>query len=68
MYGIAVEVAKLLDALCVGEDVEIVIAREPEGSFGELFGDERLRAPRTVERGWVGGSERRRWTCSGMTT
>jgi hypothetical protein len=38
-YGVAVKVAKFLYALGGGEDVEVVIAREPEGGFGTLLGD-----------------------------
>ena len=66
--GVAVEVAELFDVLGGRDDVEVVVAREPERGFGELFETERLSEPRMVESGWVGGSERRRWTCSGITT
>ena len=37
-YGIAVEVAEFFSALGGGEDVEVVITREPEGVFWESFG------------------------------
>jgi hypothetical protein len=36
---IAMEVAEFLEALLGLEDVEVVVSREPEGGFGELFGD-----------------------------
>jgi hypothetical protein len=36
---VSVQVAELLDALFFGEDVEVVVAGQPEGFFGELFGD-----------------------------
>jgi hypothetical protein len=61
-------VAEFFDALVFGEDVEVVIARSQKGLSGRCLETERLREPRTVESGWVGGSESRRWTCSGMTT
>ena len=38
-YRVAVEVAELFDAPGGGEDVEVVITREPEESFGKLLGD-----------------------------
>ncbi len=38
-YRVAVYVAEFFEALFRRKDVEVVIAGEPEGRFGELFGD-----------------------------
>ena len=36
---VAMQVAEFFEALFRRKDVEVVIAGEPEGRFGELFGD-----------------------------
>lgn len=36
---VAVHVAQLLDALVVGEDVEVVVTAQPEGAFDEAARD-----------------------------
>jgi hypothetical protein len=38
-YWVAMEVAELFNALLCGEDVEVVVAREPEGTLFALDGD-----------------------------
>ena len=38
-YWVAVDVAEFFDALWVGEDVEVVVAGEPERFFGEFVRD-----------------------------
>ncbi len=38
-YRVAVEIAEFFVVFGGGEDVEVVVAREPEGSFGTLLGD-----------------------------
>lgn len=38
-YGIGVYVVELFDSLVVREDVEVVVAGLPEGSFGEALRD-----------------------------
>jgi hypothetical protein len=55
MDWVAVDVAKLLDAFSLRKDVEVVVAREPEGILGEFLRD------RTFDngRGHAQGFERR---------
>jgi hypothetical protein len=67
-HGIAVKIAKLFDTLFVGEHIEVVIAGQPERLFGKLLRDGTLEGAEDGGERWVGGSESRRWTCSGMTT
>jgi hypothetical protein len=49
-YWVAVEVAELFDALLCGEDVEVVVAGEPEGALFALDGDGEFQ-------GFDGGAE-----------
>ena len=52
-HGIAMNVAEFFDALVFGEDVEVVIAREPERAFREMFGDRAFEGAENSGE-WVG--------------
>ncbi len=67
---IAVDVAKLFDELGLGEDAKVVIAALPELLSVALEPLRRscFKTLRVVARIWALGSERSRWTCSGMST
>ncbi len=66
---VAVDVAELFDALGFGADVEVVVARKPErGAVAEELGGLLLEDLKGGDEGVMEGSERRRWTCSGMRT
>lgn len=67
---VAVDVPELFEALLLGVDVEVVVAGLPELVAVPLrsFDVSCLRTLRVVARSVSVGSERSRWTCSGMRT
>ena len=65
---VAVDVAELFDSFGGGDDVEVVIAGSKKGFSGCRLDTSRLSTARARLRGLTGGSEMRRWMCSGMMT
>lgn len=66
---VVVHVVEFFDGFAVGKDVEVVVAGLPEGTWGEALGGGEFEGLDGFREGFGGGfGERRRWTCSGMTT
>jgi hypothetical protein len=57
VYWVAVDIAKLFDALCPREDIEVVVAWEPEGSLWQFPRDGSLNDSEGDAKGlerWLG--------------